>query len=213
MAIDLNHSDRVGPDEGRKSNTQRRVVKAGLMLAMGVLSSLYIYDNGPWLWRAAFSAATGIKLASSYSVFELVNESGEDLIVEVRNLNARDWDVPTFRRQIIQHRLGRNLSTEFRLPANGQERVILPVIEGRSVGLLGVAARTNWSALPFQPIQKVVLMAIPMHLTSGVHPDYRIPDEGYPVFRIEPDDLEPLAMGDADAAGLTKIELSRPPVP
>jgi hypothetical protein len=160
---------------------------------MGTL--LYLHDNGPWLWRVALRGAIGMEPASSWCVFELENATGKDLIVEVKNLNDKNWEVLSVRRKNIQARLGRADAIEIRLGPGERRQVVVPSFKNRDMALTGIFARSDWvnvSEVIGYP-QDVALLVIPPHMTSDMHPDYAAQDNEYRVVTIESSDLQPIA--------------------
>jgi len=176
-------------------HTKKHAAKALLLALLCVGSLLYLHDNGPWLWRVALRDTIGMEPASSWCVFELVNATEKDLIVEVKNLNDKNWGVRSVREKHIQARLGRADSVEFRLDSRERELVVLPSFKNREMALTGIFARSDWvnvSEVIGYP-QDVALLVIPPHMTSGIHPGYAAEGNEYPVVTIASSDLQPIA--------------------
>ena len=183
-------SDKLTGTESTETMNIKRKKVLLLYGFMAVLSCLYLYDNFPWLWRVALYQVSGFKPASAYHVFEFEKQTHENLIVEFINLNDRKWYVRTARKKHIGDRLGAFYTYEQYFSPGEKKVIAMPSFKSRGMGLIAITGRTDWKTLPSQPAQKFFMRVIPAHNLSGKHPDYGVPDDGYPVITIYSDDLE-----------------------
>lgn len=168
-----------------------KILSFALILPFACLGVWCCYQNFPWIWRKAAIAAMGLPTppASAFYVFNISNSTSKPLIVSIINLNDRHWRIYTPSEARARSQLNWITETQIILPQGKTNKIVLPSIEHKSLGMILVTARTDYEYTP-DLSQRIALFLIGSGQTFGRNFDQ---EATYPTLVIHESDLTMLS--------------------